>query len=192
MIAEKKGYTPFITSSDNDSLDGYAGQECIIIDECRDNTFKNYDDLLKMTDKHTASCYRSRYQNKVLTEVEQIIITSTQTYDEIFCYPYDNEEDKQIKRRISTLIKMDETDVIVKQYNERTGKFEFLTHFKNPLNEYLEAKSKQKDDKMSESKEELRNWFEQKFIQPEVSQDTQLSIDDFLLTDTLQENSFTA
>lgn len=45
---------------------------------------------------------------------------------------------------------------------------------------------------MNENKEELKNWFEQKFIQPEAPQDTHLSIDDFLLTDTLQENSITA
>ncbi len=191
ILAEKRGYMPFITSSDNDTLDGYAGQECIIFDEIRDDTFKNYDDLLKMTDKHTASRVRSRYQNKVLTDVELIIITSTQSYEEIFCKPYVNEEDKQIKRRISTLIKVDEADVIVSQYNERTGKFEFLTHFKNPLNEYLEDKSKQNDEKMNETKAELKNWFEQKFIQPDTFQRTHITTDAFLSDGIQQENSLT-
>jgi len=183
LIAEKKGYMPFIASSENDTLDGYAGQECIIFDECRDNTFKNYDDLLKMTDKHTASRIRSRYQNKVLTDLELIIITSTQSYEEIFCNPYLKEEDKQIKRRISTLIRVDEKDVVVEQYNENTGQFEYLTCFKNPLQEYLEEKAKQRDEKHIETKEELKGWFEQKFTQPEVSQDIQLTIDDFLHND---------
>lgn len=163
LISQKKGYMPFITSSDNDSLDGYAGQECIILDECRAETFKNYEDLLKMTDKHTASRIRSRYQNKVLTDLELIIITSTQSYEEIFCNPYLDEEDKQIKRRISTLIKVDEKDVVVEQYNESTGDFEFLTRFKNPLQEYLEEKAKQRDEKHTETKEELKGWFEEKF-----------------------------
>lgn len=164
MLADKKGYKPFITSSGNDALDGYAGQECIIVDECREDTFKTYDDLLKMTDKHTASRVRSRYQNKVLTDVELIIITSTQTYDELFCNPYIKEEDKQIKRRISTLLDVYEDEVIVTNFNEQTNHFEYITQFPNPMEEYVKTKKEKQNTKSKE--EELKNWFQEQFIEP--------------------------
>lgn len=164
ILAEKKGYKPFVTGSGNDALDGYGGQECIILDECRDDTFKTYDDLLKMTDKHTASRFRSRFQNKVLTEVKLIIITSTQTYEEIFCNPYRHEEDKQIKRRISTLLKVDKEGVIVKQFNEETNTFEILTCFANPLENYLKTTEQNREQ---ETPQQLKNWFEQTFIETE-------------------------
>ena len=116
-----------------------------------------------MTDKHTASRVRSRYQNKVLTDVELIIITSTQTYDELFCNPYLKEEDKQIKRRISTLLDVYEDEVIVTNFNEQTNHFEYITQFPNPMQEYVKTKKAKQSEKNKE--EELKNWFQGQFIE---------------------------
>ena len=35
MLAEKKGYSFYLSSSDNDILDGYKGEDCLILDDLR-------------------------------------------------------------------------------------------------------------------------------------------------------------
>jgi hypothetical protein len=68
----KKDY--YVSSSSNDSLQGYKGQKVLILDDARDSTFP-FNDLLKILDNNTSSSVRSRYQNKVFNG-DIIIITS--------------------------------------------------------------------------------------------------------------------
>lgn len=82
MMCEDKGYSVFVSSGSNDVLDGYAEQDCIILDDLRPSCM-GLSDLLKMLDNNTASTVKSRYKNKVL-ECKLIIVTSVLKIDEFF------------------------------------------------------------------------------------------------------------
>lgn len=99
MMCESKGYSYFVSSGSNDVLDGYAGQDCIILDDLRPSCM-GLSDLLKMLDNNTASTVKSRYKNKVL-ECKMIIITSILKIDEFFngVFKEQKEPITQLKRR---------------------------------------------------------------------------------------------
>lgn len=54
QIANSKGYNSYISSGGKHPLDNYEGQECIILDDLRDNTYE-LSDFLKLTDNNTDS-----------------------------------------------------------------------------------------------------------------------------------------
>ena len=65
-----------ISSSSNDPFQDYMGQKAIILDDLRDRSFDNFEDLLKILDNNTRSSVRSRFANKVFNG-KMIIITSS-------------------------------------------------------------------------------------------------------------------
>lgn len=65
QLCEKKNYSYFVSSGSNDVLDGYAGQDVIILDDLHPSSV-GLSDLLKMLDNNTASTVKSRYYNNVL------------------------------------------------------------------------------------------------------------------------------
>lgn len=101
QIANDNKYSIYISSSSNDVLDDYKGQDCIILDDLRPSSM-GLSDLLKMLDNHTASTVKSRYRNKVL-ECKMIIITTTLTIDKFFNNVFSEERETivQLKRRCS-------------------------------------------------------------------------------------------
>ena len=62
MLAEQKEYSYYISSSSNDILGDYKGQDCLILDDLRPSCM-GLSDLLKMLDNHTTSTVKSRYKN---------------------------------------------------------------------------------------------------------------------------------
>ena len=86
-IATIKGYSYYVSSSSNDIMDGYKGQDCLILDDLRPSSI-SYSDLLKLLDPYTGSLVKSRYKNKSLAECKLVIITTTigldQFYNELF------------------------------------------------------------------------------------------------------------
>ena len=70
-IAEKHGYSFFISGSDNDLLDGYKGQDCLILDDLRGSSLK-FSDFIKMIDNNSDSKVKSRFHNKHITECKLI------------------------------------------------------------------------------------------------------------------------
>jgi hypothetical protein len=90
----------YISSSSNDILQDYLGQEAIILDEFRP-TDLSFSDMLKLLDNHTNSTAKSRYYNKAI-DCKYLIITTTQSISDIY-----NEEtlrDRlQLFRRISEI-----------------------------------------------------------------------------------------
>lgn len=121
QIAEKRGFSVYVSSSSNDPLDDYQGQDCIILDDFRGSVMK-LSDLLKMLDNHTASTVKSRYRNKVL-ECRLMIITSTQDIDTFFKYVFadDVESILQLKRRCALYVQMNEKDIVVRRWLEEKG-----------------------------------------------------------------------
>lgn len=104
VAKERYGDSVFISSSSNDLLDGYGGQDVIILDDLRASSVC-LSDLLKMTDNHTSSSVKSRFYNKVL-ECRLLIITSIHDIDSFYrmVFKDDNEPIKQLKGRCRTMI----------------------------------------------------------------------------------------
>ena len=115
----------FVSGASNDTLEGYMGQDIIIFDDLRADSFK-YHDFLKLLDNHTNSLTKSRYYNKAI-DCKFLIITSIKRPDELY-QNQTNEDLLQLYRRIKIYVNIDaETGkVYERQLNivetRRTGK----------------------------------------------------------------------
>nr|CDL66069.1 unnamed protein product [uncultured bacterium] len=142
-LASKKGYSFFVSSSKNDPMDGYFGEDCLILDDARGLQF-DFADFLKLIDPHTASGYTSRYHNKLIT-AKLIIIATVQSLDQ-FIDSMDeskSEETKQVRRRVAMQLKLTKELATPYVYNEEKDVFE-----KKPARENiaLELIAKQKKE----------------------------------------------
>lgn len=128
-IAEKRGLSCYVSGSGNDPLDGYKGEDCIILDDLRGSVIC-LSDLLKMLDNNTASSVKSRYRNKVL-ECRLMIITTIKTIDEFFNTVFAEEPEPivQLKRRCKTHIRVTDDYYYTSIYlpKERAYGDEFMT-----------------------------------------------------------------
>lgn len=119
-MLKNMGYDFCISSSSNDPFQDYLGQQAIILDDLRDRSFENMEDLLKILDNNTASSVRSRFTNKVFNG-KIIVITSTVP----ICYWYplmksnNNDSLDQLYRRITCYIEVSKDIVTV--YNDGVG-----------------------------------------------------------------------
>lgn len=131
-IAEGKGYSLFVSSGSNDVLDGYKGEDCIILDDLRPSCM-GVSDLLKMLDNHTSSTVKSRYKNKVL-ECKLIIITSVLPLEQWYLGVQENESEpiKQFKRRCKSCMVMDKDYVHIRLYDENKGDYGKIYSISNP------------------------------------------------------------
>jgi len=100
----------FISGSSNDTLDGYMGEEVIVLDDLRADSFK-FHNLLKFLDNHTSSMVKSRYYNKAI-DCKWIIITSIKPIEELYANQT-NEDLLQLYRRINFYITIDKETGIV-------------------------------------------------------------------------------
>lgn len=147
--AKKLGYSTFISSGSNDPLDGYAGQDCIILDDLRPSCM-GLSDLLKMLDNNTASTVKSRYFNKVL-ECKLIIITTTLDIESFFKNVFSEETEacKQLKRRCDLVVEFpqDETTDKLKiyQYNIKADCYDLLGYQDNPLQRFVREDKERKE-----------------------------------------------
>lgn len=112
------GYSVFISSSSNDILDGYAGQDAIILDDMRPSSI-GLSDLLKMTDNHTASSVKSRYRNKVL-ECKMIIVTSILAIGEFYRNVLEVQKEPivQLKRRFNVYIRLTKDKMVIQRFDK--------------------------------------------------------------------------
>lgn len=117
-FAKKMGKTNFISSSENDPLDGYGGQDYLVLDDLRGKAM-DFAEFLKLSDNNTGSSYRSRYHNKVV-DAEVLAITSTKSLAQ-FANDLRNssgESMKQVYRRIKTVIIVTKESYDFYEYNE--------------------------------------------------------------------------
>lgn len=97
------------SSSSNDMLQDYMGEDIFILDDMRDRDedtgkhIMSFADLLKFFDPHYVSSTKSRYQNKCFTG-RYLIITTTE--DPISWYSDTGEDRWQFFRRISKVIEV--------------------------------------------------------------------------------------
>lgn len=100
LLCEKNGLSYYVTSTGTHALDDYQGQEVIILDDCRDSSYR-LNELLKMLDNNTQCDVQARYHNKNLCAVKLIIITSAKPLMEWYKEGYDRgEQMRQLYRRI--------------------------------------------------------------------------------------------
>lgn len=120
IMKERFGDDFCVSSASNDPWQDYLGQKGMILDDCRDRTFENFSDFLKVIDNHTSSSVASRFSNKVFNG-ELIIITSSIPLrywykgrnSKGLLFTVDNEGFNQLYRRINVYVEVKEKDIIV-------------------------------------------------------------------------------
>lgn len=132
-IARKKGFSVFVSSSSNDVLFDYRGQECIVLDDLRGSAM-GMSDLLKMLDNHTASTVKSRYRNKVV-RCRLIIITSVLDINTFFSQVFEHEKEPivQLKRRCGMHIRMNRQNMYVSVFDNFTNEYTTEVQYENPV-----------------------------------------------------------
>ena len=159
-IAKSKGYSFYVSSGSNDVMDGYGGEDCLILDDVRPSCM-GLSDLLKMLDPHTASSVKSRYKNKYLN-CRLVILTTVLNIDAFYknVFAEQDEPVTQLKRRCQTYIKMYPDTILISVWDDKTMRYINPVSYKNPvLNQYIPEKSKEKKD-IREHVEELMPFLE--------------------------------
>lgn len=110
-----------ISSSSNDPLQDYKGEEVLILDDLRGDSFK-FHDLLKLLDNHTLSSSKSRYHNKPFIG-NMIIITSTKPLQDWY-YNESSEDKHQLYRRIKYLYKFSPLSIQAYVYDEKHYRYD--------------------------------------------------------------------
>lgn len=133
QICDGKEFSYFVSSGSNDVLDGYGGQDAIILDDLRPSAL-NLSDLLKMLDNNTSSSVKSRYRNKVL-ECRLIVITTTLDINTFFknVFSESPETAKQLRRRCETYIKLTLDTMVTGIYDRLQDEYIFTPAIPNPI-----------------------------------------------------------
>lgn len=124
-LCEKKGLTCYISSSGQNFMDDYNGEDVLILDDFRGSQIC-FSELLKLLDNNTSSMIRARYHNKQAL-FKYIIITSVLSPN---CY-YSNdilrdEPLKQLIRRINkNLIILQDGQAYEWTFDEQQSSFVF-------------------------------------------------------------------
>lgn len=123
QLCEKKGLSYYCSSSSNDVLDGYKGQDALIIDDARGGDMR-LSDLLKLTDNYYGSTVKSRYSNKVL-ECKLLIITTIVDVDQFYSAVFKEQEEpiKQLKRRCTQKYKLTNDFIYAFAYDDDLGDY---------------------------------------------------------------------
>lgn len=135
QLATNKGLSCYISSGSNDPLDGYKGQDCLILDDIRPGDFL-LSDFLKILDNNTQSTVKSRYKNKLL-ECQYLIVTTSFDIPVFFDLLLDSEGEsvKQMERRCTLKIQMGVNTMTTYVYQPVSGKYKKVSILKNPVSE---------------------------------------------------------
>lgn len=135
QLAINKGLSCYISSGSNDPLDGYKGQDCLILDDIRPGDFL-LSDFLKILDNNTQSTVKSRYKNKLL-ECQYLIVTTLFDIPVFFDLLLDSEGEsvKQMERRCTLKIQMNTSTMTTYVYQPVSGKYKKVSILKNPVSE---------------------------------------------------------
>lgn len=141
QLAINKGLSCYISSGSNDPLDGYKGQDCLILDDIRPGDFL-LSDFLKILDNNTQSTVKSRYKNKLL-ECQYLIVTTSFDIPVFFDLLLDSEGEsvKQMERRCTLKIQMNTSTMTTYVYQPVSGKYKKVSILKNPVSEVYNKKN---------------------------------------------------
>ena len=140
QLATNKGLSCYISSGSNDPLDGYKGQDCLILDDIRPGDFL-LSDFLKILDNNTQSTVKSRYKNKLL-ECQYLIVTTSFDIPVFFDLLLDSEGEsvKQMERRCTLKIQMGVNTMTTYVYQPVSGKYKKVSTLKNPISETFQKR----------------------------------------------------
>lgn len=173
-LCESKGWSYFISSDENDPMEGYASQYCLILDDLRDTAF-SYSSFLRLLNTYASNTVKSRYRNKAFTG-EVVIIPSFCPLSEFYKDDpkhekkrthvadkkyYDRDPLVQLHRRIKTLIRVDKDRIFVFNHKE-DGENVLKTVIPNPA--YLLKPEEDTDDFDIDDFVGAREFFAQKLI----------------------------
>ena len=112
-----------VSSSSNDPMQDYKGEDVLILDDLRDSDYK-FTDLLKILDNHTKSTVKSRYHNKAFIG-DTIIITSYKPLNDWY-FDIAKENKEQLYRRIKTNYKFYDDKIEIFEYSEQKHRYEYV------------------------------------------------------------------
>lgn len=146
MLASEKGYSCYVSSGSNDPLDGYRGEDCLILDDVRPENF-NISDFLKLLDNNTQSTVKSRYKNKLL-ECQLLIITTSKSMPVFFreLVGYNTEQIKQFERRCELYVEMTENTMKTYLYQQKSGKYQYVDTYANPMASVYPKKDRTREE----------------------------------------------
>lgn len=144
-LCEKRGLSHCVSGSSRDPVQDYNGQDCLILDDLRPQTF-DLSDLLKMLDNNTASSVNSRYHDRWL-EVQCIIITTVLSIDEFFrSMLVTGEPISQLKRRCKTMIQLTQQTMSIYAYHQQTQEYMLVGSGENPAASMFPKEASIEDD----------------------------------------------
>lgn len=108
MFCNAEGKDFYISSSHNDLLQDYKGEQVLILDDARDYSFE-FLDWLKLLDNNTGTSIKSRFFNKVFCG-DTIIITTS--YNPLMWFVGIHEARWQFFRRIGQVLFFDNDTII--------------------------------------------------------------------------------
>lgn len=120
QYCQKANKSYCISSSSNDPMQDYKGEDVLILDDLRDSDFK-FTDLLKILDNHTKTTMKARYHNKAFIG-ETIIITSYKRLSEWY-HDIERENKEQLYRRIKTQYQFTDEFITIFSYDEGQHKY---------------------------------------------------------------------
>lgn len=135
QMAMAKWYSVYVSSWGKHPLDNYGWEDCIILDDLRDNTYE-LSDFLKLTDNNTDSLVWCRFYNKSIWECKLLIVTSVQWIHQFYKYQTDERESQvQLFRRFRNYMVMEKERINCYLFNESKDNYEFCGSFKNKVSE---------------------------------------------------------
>lgn len=128
QLAKNQNKSLCVSSSSNDPMQDYKGEDILLLDDIRDDTFK-FNDLLKILDNHTNSSVSSRYSNKAFIG-DTIIITTAQPLSDWY---FDNvkEDKEQLYRRIPIMMQFTKDFITCFKFDELKHKYVYLYKLPN-------------------------------------------------------------
>lgn len=117
-----------VSSSSNDPMQDYKGEDVLILDDLRDSDFK-FTDLLKILDNHTKTTMKARYHNKAFIG-DTIIITSYRPLNDWY-FDVPKESKEQLYRRIQTQYKFYHEYIEIFEYSEELHRYEYIGKVSN-------------------------------------------------------------
>ena len=138
-----------VSASSRDPAQDYNGQNALILDDLRPETFV-LPDLLKLLDNHTSSSVNARYRDRWI-EAQVIIITTVLPIEDFYRRIGGRDEPiQQLYRRCRTMVRLTLDKMDLFAYRESTGDYMLISSSENPI-----AK-KYALDQRDASEEELR------------------------------------
>ena len=121
-----------ISASSRDPVQDYDGQEALILDDLRPETFV-LPDLLKLLDNHTSSSVNARYHDRWI-DAKTIIITTVLPIEDFYLRVGNRDEPiQQLYRRCRFMIRLTLDKMDIFSYRSSTGDYMLISSNANPI-----------------------------------------------------------